>query len=72
MVLVQLPIRAAHRLIVRLAVIQTLALALVGVMVDHTVTPQATVLVFAWTWEASVSHEACRGEKQEKRTHKQR
>lgn len=55
-VLVQLPIWTAHRFIVWFTVIQALTLPLVGLMVDHTVTPQAAVLVFAWTWIASVPH----------------
>lgn len=56
-VLVQLPVGAAHRFVVRLAVIQALALPLAGLMVDRTATPQATVLVFTGTREATVSHE---------------
>lgn len=59
MVLVQLTIRATHGFIVRFTVIQALALPLAGLMVDNTVTPQTTVLVFTWTWKASVSHKTC-------------
>lgn len=60
MVLVQLPIWTAHRFIMRFTVIQALTLPLACLMVNYTVTPQATVLVFTWTWIAIVSHKTCR------------
>lgn len=59
-VLVQFPIWATHRFVVWFAVIQTLALPLFGLMVDHTVTSQTTILMFTWAWMATVSQETWR------------
>lgn len=59
-VLVQLPVGTAHRLIVGFTVIQALALPLTRLVVDHAVMPQTAVLVFARAGEAMVSSDACR------------
>lgn len=53
-VLVQLAVRATHCLVVWFTAVQTDALPLTALMVDHTVTPQATVLVLTRTLEAIV------------------
>lgn len=61
-VLVQLPIGAAHRLVVGFAVVQAFTLSLARLAVDHAVVAQPTVLVLARAGEAMVSSEPC-GEK---------
>lgn len=55
-VLVQLPIGTTHWLVVGFTVIQALAVPLAGLMVDDTVTSQATVFVFTCARIADVSH----------------
>lgn len=57
MVLVELPVRAAHSFIVQFTVIQTFAVSLARLTVDHTVTSQAAVLVLARIGVDIVSHQ---------------
>lgn len=58
-VLVQLPIGAAHGLVVGFAVVQAFTLPLTRLAVDHAVVAQAAVLVLARAGEAMVSSESC-------------
>lgn len=60
-VLVQLPIGATHRLVVRFAVVQALTLPLTRLMVGHAVVAQAAVLVLAGAGEAVACSESCKG-----------
>lgn len=61
-VLVQLPIGAAHGLVVRFAVVQAFTLPLTRLTVDHAVVTQAAVLVLAGAGKAMASSESCREE----------
>lgn len=65
-VLVEFPVRSAYRFVVRLAVLQTLALCLPRCMVHHTVLPQTTVLMLTGVREAVMTKQACRDEKKKK------
>lgn len=53
-VLIQLAVRATHRFVVWFTAVQTVALPFTTLMVDHAVTPKATVLVLTRTLEAIV------------------
>lgn len=56
-VLVQTPVGPAHRLVVGLAAVQTHTLAQTRLLVQHTVPPQATVLVLTCRTRTSVAKE---------------